>query len=137
MSLLSLSHQLILPYQTHQISQTTLFGTRSHFTHFPLLLANIKMFSRAALSVLAVAVVVSASPVALRPSHASSDLVARDFNCNVENVSCCEQIMTQHEAAKALGGLLVLPGDLIGNVGLSCSVGLRTSGHHCRELQTD
>ena len=82
------------------------------------------MFSRVVLSALALAAVVSASPVALRTSHASPDLVARDFNCNVENISCCEQIMTQHEAAKALGGLLVLPGDLIGNVGLSCSVSL-------------
>lgn len=55
----------------------------------------------------------AASPIAL---------TARDFNCNVENVRCCEQVLTQHEAAKQLGALLVLPGDLIGNIGISCSV---------------
>lgn len=52
----------------------------------------------------------------------ASPIAPRDFNCNVENVRCCEQVLTQHEAARQLGGLLVLPGDLIGNVGLSCSV---------------
>lgn len=54
----------------------------------------------------------------------ASPIRPRDFNCNVENVQCCKQVMSQHDAVRELGGLLVLPGDLVGNVGLSCSVGI-------------
>lgn len=51
-------------------------------------------------------------------------LTARDFNCNVENVQCCQQLLSKNEATKSLGGLLNLPVNVIGNVGLSCTVSL-------------
>lgn len=51
-----------------------------------------------------------------------SNLTARDFNCNVENVQCCQQLLSKNEATKSLGGLLNLPLSVVGNVGLSCTV---------------
>jgi len=49
-------------------------------------------------------------------------LTARDFNCNVDHISCCEQLLSNNEATQSLGGLLNVPISALGNVGLSCSV---------------
>ena len=67
-----------------------------------------------------VAVLLSASSVvSARPSPAR--LSERDFLCGVKEVHCCDQVMSGKEAGQALGGLLALPTDAIGNVGLGCS----------------
>ena len=62
----------------------------------------------------------SASPIDMRVST----LYARDFNCDVKNVQCCESTMSRSEAKKEFAGLLGLDG-LVGNLGLNCNVSLR------------
>ncbi|KAK9895549.1 hypothetical protein P389DRAFT_197605 [Cystobasidium minutum MCA 4210] len=72
-------------------------------------------------------------------SNASSEastgnkvLSARDFNCNVENVQCCQQLLSRNEATKSLGGLLNLPLSAVGNVGLSCTPLLISALSQCK-----
>lgn len=57
-----------------------------------------------------------------------------------DRVQCCKQTMTQKEASKAFAGLLILD-DIVGNVGLSCTVSQRRPvcmalWPYCRTLLT-
>lgn len=61
-------------------------------------------------------------PFRMAKRNNGSTLAARDFNCNIENVQCCQQLLSKNEATKSLGGLLNLPVSALGNVGLSCTV---------------
>lgn len=61
-------------------------------------------------------------PFRMAKRNNGSTLTARDFNCNVDHIQCCQQLLSKNEATKSLGGLLNLPLNVVGNVGLSCTV---------------
>lgn len=67
-----------------------------------------------------VSLVATVSSVSAGPAR----LTKRDFFCDVKNVHCCEEVLSNKEAGEALGGLLNVPASIIGNVGLGCSVSL-------------
>ena len=53
---------------------------------------------------------------------APSRLTKRDFFCDVKNIHCCDEMLSNKEAGEALGGLLNIPTGVLGNVGLGCTV---------------
>lgn len=78
----------------------------------------------ATLLIIATPLLSAASPIS-NARNGGYDLRARDFNCDVKNVSCCKQTVTKEAAQKEFGNLLSL-GDVVGNVGLSCTVSTRS-----------
>ena len=70
-----------------------------------------------------ISLVATASSVSAKPAR----LTKRDFFCDVKNVHCCEEVLSNKEAGEALGGILNVPASLIGNVGLGCAVSLMPS----------
>lgn len=65
-----------------------------------------------------ISIVAAASSVTAGPAR----LTKRDFFCDVKNVHCCEELLSNKDAGEALGGLLNVPANIIGNVGLGCAV---------------
>lgn len=65
-----------------------------------------------------ISLVATVSSVSAGPAR----LTKRDFFCDVKNVHCCEEVLSNKDAGEALGGLLNVPASIIGNVGLGCSV---------------
>lgn len=65
-----------------------------------------------------ISVLATASNVSAKPAR----LTQRDFFCDVKNVHCCEEVLSNKDAGEALGGLLNIPASIIGNVGLGCAV---------------
>jgi hypothetical protein len=70
-----------------------------------------------------ISLVAAASSALAAPSR----LTKRDFFCDVKNVHCCDELLSNKEAGEALGGILNIPASIIGNVGLGCSVSLHSS----------
>jgi len=71
--------------------------------------------------------VISLVAAATSTLAAPSRLTKRDFFCDVKNVHCCDELLSNKEAGEALGGILNIPASIIGNVGLGCSVRLHSS----------
>lgn len=65
-----------------------------------------------------ISLVAAASSVSAKPAR----LTKRDFFCDVKNVHCCEEVLSDKEAGEALGGILNIPANIVGNVGLGCAV---------------
>lgn len=74
------------------------------------------LFTKSVIAI--VSVLATASSVSAKPAR----LTQRDFFCDVKNVHCCEEVLSNKDAGEALGGLLNIPASIIGNVGLGCAV---------------
>ena len=111
-------------------AQLHTFLTHPHLTH--LRLPPLSMFFAKSTIAAVVAVLSTISMGAARPSPAR--LSERDFLCGVKDIHCCDQVMSGKEAGDALGGLLALPIDAIGNVGLGCSCVFHLEATACRVM---